>query len=141
TAASGRSYVLKAMHPARERSLVAMQCAALVHLEARAPQLPLPRVVQTRRGDAGIEGEGPGGHKRLVFVLSWLPGEALAGARPRSPETLVALGRLLGEMDRALADFAHEASRRELDWDLSRALALEPELERVLDPARRALAA
>jgi Ser/Thr protein kinase RdoA (MazF antagonist) len=36
TAADGRSFVLKAMHPARERGLVAMQCAALAHLEARA---------------------------------------------------------------------------------------------------------
>ena len=36
TAADGRSFVLKAMHPARERALVAMQCAALAHLEARA---------------------------------------------------------------------------------------------------------
>jgi 4-aminobutyrate aminotransferase-like enzyme/Ser/Thr protein kinase RdoA (MazF antagonist) len=141
TAASGRSFVLKAMHPARARSLVAMQCAALVHLEARAPQLPLPRVVQTRRGDAVSEVEAADGTKRLVVALSWLPGEALAGARPRTLETLAGLGRLLGEMDRALADFQHEAARRELDWDLSRALALEPELEGIQDGARRALAA
>src|SRR5262249_19247789 len=60
---------------------------------------------------------------------------------PRTLETLAGLGRLLGEMDRALADFQHESARRELDWDLSRALALEPELEGVQDEARRALAA
>jgi 4-aminobutyrate aminotransferase-like enzyme/Ser/Thr protein kinase RdoA (MazF antagonist) len=140
TAANGRSYVLKAMHPARERALVAMQCAVLVHLEARATHLPLPRVIQTRRGDAVSEVPGPDGRKRLVSMLSWLPGAALATTRPRSPDTLRSLGRLLGEMDRALADFTHGAARRELPWDLSRALAFVPDLERIGDAARRRLA-
>src|SRR5260370_39554488 len=35
--------VLKVMHPARERSVIDMQCRALHHLADRAPQLALPR--------------------------------------------------------------------------------------------------
>jgi len=140
TAADGRSFVLKAMHPARERALVAMQCAALAHLEARAPHLPLPRVVQTKKGDAVSEVPGPDGTPRLVWMLSWLPGATLAAARPRSPETLAALGRLLGEMDRALADFTHAAAQRDFPWDLARAAAFAAELARIPDPERRALA-
>ena len=140
TAADGRSFVLKAMHPARERGLVAMQCAALAHLEARVPHLPLPRVVPTRGGDAVSEVPGPDGTPRLVWMLSWLPGSTLASARPRARETLTAVGRLLGELDRALADFTHSAARRDFPWDLSRAGALRDSLDRVSDPERRALA-
>jgi len=140
TAADGRSFVLKAMHPGRERALVALQCAALAHLEARAPHLPLPHVVQTLKGDAVSEVAGPDGTKRLVWMLRWLPGATLAAARPRSPETLAALGRLLGEMDRALAGFEHPAARRELLWDLSHAGRHAAGLETIADPGRRALA-
>ena len=43
----GRLFVLKAMHPARDRGLVELQGAALRHIEDRAPHLPLPRVVPT----------------------------------------------------------------------------------------------
>jgi 4-aminobutyrate aminotransferase-like enzyme/Ser/Thr protein kinase RdoA (MazF antagonist) len=140
TAADGRSFVLKAMHPARERALVAMQCAALAHLEARAKHLPLPHVVQTRKGDAVTEVAGPDGTRRLVWMLRWLPGATLASAQPRSPETLAALGRLLGEADRALADFEHPAARRDFLWDLSHAGRSAAELGRIADPQRRALA-
>ena len=129
------------MHPARERSLVAMQCAALTHLERHAPRLPLPRVVATRKGHTLSEAPGPDGMPRLVWMLSWIPGRTLAAARPRSAETLTALGRLLGELDRALADFTHADAERDFSWDLSRASAFEAELARIPDPSRRALAA
>src|SRR2546423_12975169 len=50
SAAAG--FVLKVMHPARERSLIDLQCHALQHLARRAPQLTLPRVCATRDGDS-----------------------------------------------------------------------------------------
>src|SRR4030095_11207179 len=84
TAADGRSFVLKAMHPGRERALVALQCAALSHLESRAPHLPLPHVVQTLKGDAVSEVAGPDGTKRLVWVVRGLPGATPPAARPRA---------------------------------------------------------
>jgi len=140
TAADGRSFVLKAMHPARERALVAMQCAALAHVETRAPQLPVPRVMQTRKGDAVSELPGPDGTPRLVWMLSYLPGATLASARPRPADTLAALGRLLGETDTALADFSHAAARREFPWDLARAAEHAEGVRLIPDPERRALA-
>src|SRR6266481_1324827 len=45
-------FVLKVMHPARERSFIDMQCRALQHLAERAPQLTLPRVRLNRNGEA-----------------------------------------------------------------------------------------
>src|SRR3977135_4020858 len=43
TSADGHAFVLKVMHPARERSFIDLQCRALTHLAQRAPQLTLPR--------------------------------------------------------------------------------------------------
>src|SRR6266478_8062544 len=44
-------FVLKVMHPARERTFIDMQCRALQHLAQQAPQLTLPRVRVNRTGD------------------------------------------------------------------------------------------
>jgi len=61
SAPDGRLFVLKAMHPGRDRGLVDLQCAALRHIEGRAPHLPLPRVVPTTAGEALTVAPGPDG--------------------------------------------------------------------------------
>src|SRR6266436_2718237 len=45
-------FVLKVMHPARERAFIDMQCCALQHLAQRAPELTLPRVLLNVKGEA-----------------------------------------------------------------------------------------
>jgi 4-aminobutyrate aminotransferase-like enzyme/Ser/Thr protein kinase RdoA (MazF antagonist) len=140
TTADGRSFVLKAMHPARERGLVELQGAALRHLEERAPHLPLPRVVPTAAGQVVALAPGPDGDPRLVWMLTWRPGTPLAEACPRSSELLRDVGRLLGEMDGALASFDHPAAHRDFKWDLARASWIRGALDHVRDAKRRALA-
>ena len=50
-AADGTERVLKVMHPARERSLIDLQCAALEHIAARAPRpRACPASAGTREG-------------------------------------------------------------------------------------------
>ena len=139
TAADGRRLVLKAMHPARERGLVLLQCAALRHLEEKAPHLPLPRVVPTPGGETVALVGGPGGEPRLVWMLTWRPGTPLATTRPRDRGLLRDLGRLLGEMDGALADFDHAGAHRELKWDLARASWIRGALGHLKRADRRAL--
>jgi 4-aminobutyrate aminotransferase-like enzyme/Ser/Thr protein kinase RdoA (MazF antagonist)/murein DD-endopeptidase MepM/ murein hydrolase activator NlpD len=140
TASDGSAFVLKGMHPAREPGLVEMQCAALAHLQARAPHLPVPRVVPTLGGEPWIIVPGPNGTPRIAWMLTWLGGTPLAEARPRTAELLRDLGRLLAEVDDALSGFEHREAHRELQWDLSRALAARGALGHVCDAARRALA-
>src|ERR1700739_2212469 len=70
TAADGRAFVLKVMHPARERSFIDLQCQALTHVAERAPQLPLPRVIAVRSGEFFSEISAADGSKRLVWLLS-----------------------------------------------------------------------
>jgi 4-aminobutyrate aminotransferase-like enzyme/Ser/Thr protein kinase RdoA (MazF antagonist) len=136
----GRELVLKVMHPARERGLVELQCAALRHLALAVPHLALPRVVEDRRGEAVADAPGPEGSRRLVWMLTFVPGAPLAEARPRTPELLASLGRLLGELDRALLGFFHPGASRELKWDLARAAQARRLLPCIADPGRRALA-
>jgi 4-aminobutyrate aminotransferase-like enzyme/Ser/Thr protein kinase RdoA (MazF antagonist) len=135
---AGPGFVLKVMHPARERALLDLQVAALSHLARRAPDLG-PRVRETRGGEAlTVQGvaQGP---PRLVWMVDYRPGSTLAEARPRSPELLESLGRLLGRLDAALADFEHLGAERVFKWDMSRAGWIAGALAQVEPAPRRAL--
>jgi 4-aminobutyrate aminotransferase-like enzyme/Ser/Thr protein kinase RdoA (MazF antagonist) len=139
-AADSRAFVLKVMHPAREDAFVDMQCRALTHLAARAPQLALPRVIPSAKGSSFTRMAWESDTSRLVWMLSFLPGASLAETKPHSPELLRSLGRLLGEIDLALLDFTHSATQRFLKWDVSRSNWARDYLGHIPSAERRALA-
>ena len=139
TTAEGCAFILKVMHPSRERSFVDLQCRALGHLADRAPGLSLPRVRSTQRGEPFTKVELKEGEERFVWLLTFLAGTVLAQVRPHTSELLHSVGRLLGEIDRALQDFSHPAAIRELKWDSARASWIHEYLSHVGDPSRRAL--
>jgi len=139
TSAAGHAFVLKVMHPAREHSFIDLQCRALTHLAQRAPHLPLPRVKQNRRGELFTLMAAADGAGRLVWLLTFVIGTALAEVCPHTPELLGDLGRFLGEMDAALRSFAHAAAHRELKWDSSRAAWIRDFVKHIADAQRRAL--
>jgi len=139
-AADSRAFILKVMHPEREDAFVDMQCEALTHLAARAPQLALPRVIPSATGSFFTRTAWESGTSRLVWMLSFLPGATLAETQPHPPELLRSLGRLLGEMDLALLDFAHPAALRFLKWDLARSNWARDYLGHIPSTERRALA-
>jgi 4-aminobutyrate aminotransferase-like enzyme/Ser/Thr protein kinase RdoA (MazF antagonist) len=138
-ATGGRQFVLKSMHPAREASFIEMQCGALEHLANHVSHLPLPRVQRTKRGTQFAEITDSFGQKRLVWLLSFLPGVTLAKANPLSPEILEDLGKFLGELDAALGTYWHPAVDRELKWDSSRAGWIRDQLHHIEEPSRRTL--
>ena len=138
-ATDGGSFVLKLMHPHRERSFVDLQCRALRHLEKHAPELSLPRVKPTLRGEDFAKVALKEGEQRFVWLLSFLNGTILAKANPHTAELLRRVGLLLGAIDRALLDFTHPAAARELKWDSAQALWICKHLSQIEDPLRRAL--
>ncbi len=140
TARDGQEFVLKVMHPAREDSFVEMQCRALTHLEKCAPQLRLPRVVQTTRGELFASATVEDGSQRLVWMLTFVPGKVLADAKPRDLELCSSLGKFLAEIDVALLDFSHPATKRELKWDITRSLWARDFLGHIKNGERRQLA-
>ncbi|HEX4544065.1 MAG TPA: phosphotransferase, partial [Candidatus Acidoferrum sp.] len=139
TALDGRAFVLKVMHPARERSFIDLQCKALVHLAGRAPRLSLPRVIPCRGGELFTQITGRDGSKRLVWLVSFVKGIVLAKVHPHSPELLRDLGRFLGEVDAALESFEHPAAHCELKWDSSRAAWIKEFIPEIEEAERRAL--
>lgn len=139
TTLNGQAFVLKVMHPDRERSIVDLQSRALQHLASRAPHLVLPRVQLTRSDEPFTKVALHGGEEHFVWMLNFLDGKVLAKVRPHTPELLQRLGQLLGEVDRALQDFSHPAARRELKWDLAQALWIRGYLSHIRDPLQRAL--
>ncbi len=139
TSADGREFVLKVMHPAREKSFVEMQCQALQHLAKQAPQLLLPRVCQTLDGAPFTNATLADGTQRLVWALTYIHGTVLAKVSPHNPELLANLGQFLGEMDAALANFSHPDSHRELKWDLARASWIRDFLHHIGDARKRSI--
>lgn len=118
-ASDGRQFVLKVMHPARERSFVDMQCQALRHLAGSAPKLALPRVCLSANTEPFTKICLDDGSERLVWMLTFLKGTVLAKVKPHTPELLESLGSFLGQIDVGLKHFTHPATNRELKWNLS----------------------
>src|ERR1051325_3793932 len=63
-AMNGGEFVLKVMHPDREREFVEMQCVVLQYLAKNAPGLPLPRVVPSTDEKSFAETKLPDGSRR-----------------------------------------------------------------------------
>jgi 4-aminobutyrate aminotransferase-like enzyme/Ser/Thr protein kinase RdoA (MazF antagonist) len=132
----GEEFTLKVMRPGLQPGLLDLQCRALAHAAERAPSLSLPRACRTVAGEAVRTTRVADGTERLVWMLTYVPGRLLAEARPHSRELLRSLGRFLGRLDAALADFMHPAAQRELKWDLASAGWIRDYLHYIQDPAR-----
>lgn len=133
--ADGREAFLKLIHPAEDPAVTAVQTAALLHLAARDPSLPVPRLIRTRGGAAVAELAG-GVRARLTTYLPGVPLASVAG--PASTPGLPGrLGGLVGRLDAALADLPAPALRSDLLWDLANAGRLRPYLRHVADAGDR----
>lgn len=137
--AAGQSYVLKIANAGEDPARIALQNAAMTHLE-RAGLAGLPRLVRTRAGQDCAEVE-IGGARCLVRLVTWVEGRPMA-AVPRAPAQLASLGAFMGRLTRALQGFGHPAAfRSDFHWSLDHVANLEPWAKDISDPARRALVA
>lgn len=143
-ASGGREFVLKFANAADDRALLELQQAVLAHLAAHLAALPgappVPRVIPSGEGE-GIVAYDAGGAPLLARLLTWLPGEPLASWRPHTPGLLRDCGAALGAVARGLEGFHHPAARRDLKWDLAAAGWIGAHLDRIAEPARRAILA
>jgi Ser/Thr protein kinase RdoA (MazF antagonist) len=125
------SYTLKLSNLAEPRGMTEFQTLALLHVAARDPGLPTPRVIPARDGRAILPTSD--GALRL---LTWCPGTPVARL-PRSPALARATGDALARLTAALADFSHPDDDHLLLWDIRRFAALAP-LVPSLPPALQA---
>jgi len=121
TAGDEPSAVLKVASAAEERGIIEAQQAALEHLARSVATTP--RVFVARHGASLFEIRGDDGRSHLAWAVGYLPGKPLAQARYRSPRLFEALGRQLGAIDAAFADFDHPAVHRDFYWDIANARA------------------
>jgi 4-aminobutyrate aminotransferase-like enzyme/Ser/Thr protein kinase RdoA (MazF antagonist) len=111
---SGERFILKLANIAERREVLEAECAVMVHLE---PTELTPRVIRT------VEGAVIGMHgSQFVRLISALPGTTLGTAPLHTDALRRDLGRAVGRVDRALADFDHPAFHRDFHWDLANAV-------------------
>lgn len=135
----GRRYVLKVSNPSEPTPLVEFQIAALDHVAQRAPDQPVPRVVRTLDGRTHDAITLPDGSRSTVRMLTYLDGIQIRET-PRTTAQRRLMGRGLAQLNRAMGDFRHPAAQHDLLWNVSTAHRLGPQLDSLVDPARRALA-
>jgi 4-aminobutyrate aminotransferase-like enzyme/Ser/Thr protein kinase RdoA (MazF antagonist) len=136
---SGDGYVLKVMRPECGAGFVDMQIAALDHIAAHAPDLPFPQVIKTTSAQTIVWHADEQGNRRLMWLLSRLPGRSYATAAPKTDALIHQLGQVLGASDLALATFRHTALERDFKWNLTQSDWIKGELAVIARPERRAL--
>jgi 4-aminobutyrate aminotransferase-like enzyme/Ser/Thr protein kinase RdoA (MazF antagonist) len=92
--------------------------SVLDHLAEQDPALPVPRLFPTQEGEA-IGRFSRDGADYATCLLSFLPGQLLAGSRP-SDGLLHQAGATLARLDRGLQGFFHPSLNRRLAWDVRR---------------------
>jgi len=153
TTAAGERFVLKIANLAERREMLDAQNAAMAHV---APRVPFcQRVLPTVAGDTIGISDGSGGSGRsdgsggsdplsrrphFVRLVTYLPGVPLAEIGARTAAVLDRLGRAVGRLDAALADFDHPAAHRDFHWDLANASqVIRAHLPRIGDDDHRNL--
>src|SRR5262249_8058031 len=110
--------VFKIANAATEFAALDLQNRALVHLAAKDPMLPTPRLVPARDGSSMLTIERDG-TPHLIRLLTYLPGQMLAHAlRAPAAALLAEMGRLAGTLVHHLADFSHPGGDQPSQWDL-----------------------
>ena len=119
TAVAGDRFVLKVANAAEDRAMLEAQNAAMAHVAGRVAICP--RVLPTVAGET--IGLAPGG-AHFVRLVTYLAGVPLAEVGDRTPALFERLGRAVGRVDAALADFDHPAIHRRFHWDLANAASI-----------------
>ena len=137
---SGEKFVLKIANALEEPAFLEAQNAVLTHLGKRIAFCQ--RLVPAVSGEGSVTVQGSNGAYHFVRMVHYLPGVPLGEVKPHSNELLRDLGRKLGELDRALADFDHPAAHRDFHWDLANGNRILSEYgELIEDPGLRELVA
>jgi 4-aminobutyrate aminotransferase-like enzyme/Ser/Thr protein kinase RdoA (MazF antagonist) len=119
TMTDGKRCILKIANAREEWSMLETQNQVMRHLEKRLSFCP--KVMAAKDGEFISETIAPDGDKHFVRLVSYLPGIPLATVKRQSAGLMTDLGRRIGEVDRALADFDVPGAHRDFHWDLAQA--------------------
>ena len=134
----GERFVLKISSAAEDRRFLEAQDAMMRHVHRRFDLCP--EAIAAVDGRRITEAEDADGRSHLLRLVTFLEGDTLASVRCRRPELLQDLGRRVGQVDAALADFDHTALHRDFHWDLAKASrVVAADLDRLPDGRQRRL--
>ncbi|MEW6211173.1 MAG: aminotransferase class III-fold pyridoxal phosphate-dependent enzyme [Acidobacteriota bacterium] len=117
---AGQSFVLKIANATEDSAMLDAQIEAMSCVNRRAKLCQ--QVVPARDGRALTSIQSREGKNHFVWMASYLAGVPFGSLRRHSPELLFDLGRAMGRLDTALADFDHPAIHRDFHWDIANGL-------------------
>ena len=132
--AAGR-FVLKIANRAEPRGVTRLQSAALRHIAATDPSVPVPRVRPTRTG--AREAFAAGSTVRLLTWMDGVPWHLTPASRSQRQSVAAGHARLV----QALAGFTSDERPVELQWDVQHAARLRKQLAVVSPEIRPAVEA
>jgi 4-aminobutyrate aminotransferase-like enzyme/Ser/Thr protein kinase RdoA (MazF antagonist) len=135
--AGGRRLVIKVSNTGDDANQIAMECAAMEHVAAVDPDLPIPRLVPSATGGPVTTVRAADGRTHLVRVITALPGD-VADLTALPGWFAAEFGSITARLTRALQGFGHPAAYRRLDWDPRHVTDLRPYADELPDVRRRA---
>jgi Ser/Thr protein kinase RdoA (MazF antagonist) len=138
TTADGEQFVLRVASASEPDDAIDLHARALIHLEQRAPHLPVARMRSAHNGQL-VPATEVAGRRHRVRLETYLPGTTFRDDQVISDAGLRSIGELLGGVAAALADFDHPASAGFMPWDIANGKVLDRELTDGLRPDARAL--
>ena len=135
----GAKFVLKIANAQEDPGFLDAQNLVLKHLAAKGIWF-CQQLVPSLSGEEMVEV-----NDHLVRVVTYLDGVPLAEVESQPSELLRDLGRKLGQLDHAMADFDHPAVHRVFHWDLASGnrvidefghLIEDPQLRELVDRCR-----
>ena len=124
--------VLKVCNANEDPAVIDFQIAALRHIEAADPSLPVPRVVMTRAGETRTSLMSEAGEDLMVFALTYCAGVPLR-EMTLTPAIMRAVGSTIAKLGLALRSFERAAPDQALVWDIRRADAMREHLPLIGD--------
>jgi 4-aminobutyrate aminotransferase-like enzyme/Ser/Thr protein kinase RdoA (MazF antagonist) len=121
--------VLKISNPSEDEAVLDLEEAAIAHVAALDPELPVARPLAPR---ATVEG-----HQVRLFERRY----GHNGGPGLGDSAVWEIAATHARLCLALRSFVHPAAGRELLWDVEYAPRLRPLLEEIADPSRQALVA
>jgi len=135
--AGGQRFLFKISNPADDEPVLAMQAAALRHIEQVDPGLPVMRALPTAAGKPWADVPGPDSRTYPARLFTFLPGRVTVNTA-LNPAAFWSHGQTTARLGRALRGFFHPAADYGILWDITRLPELRPLLPHVSDGPRRA---
>jgi 4-aminobutyrate aminotransferase-like enzyme len=135
--AGGQRFLFKISNPADDEPVLAMQAAALRHIEQVDPDLPVMRALPTAAGKPWVDVPGPDSRTYPARLFTFLPGRVTVNTALNSA-AFWSHGQTTARLGRALRGFFHPAADYGILWDITRLPELRPLLAHVSDAPRRA---